>query len=165
MPDPVSIIRLAPRHLLTLQRQPSQRVQMGVIANFTADEAATVADQPEAWVAIEGDGRIAACFGIVEQFAGRQGVAWAIFAEGLHAAHLKITRFARAQLAGCGLRRIEAVAIAPRDAATLAEMVAAPTPEMRWARRIGMRPVHVLHEYGAASETLVLFERLASWTR
>lgn len=131
---------------MEIVRQPSQAEQLGELRHMTIEEAESLADGGEAWTARR-DGRIVACFGLKETFAGRQAVAWAIFASGIGAAHVAITRFARARIAASGLRRIEA--IVRTDA------------EITWAGLVGLSPAHVLEKFGAASERHVLFERIA----
>lgn len=89
-----------------------------------------------------------ACLGLRETFPGRQAVAWAILAEGIGAAHLAISRFARRRIAESPLRRIEAIVRAEVHA------------ECVWARLVGLQAAHVLRCFGAQSETHVLFERI-----
>lgn len=134
---------------VVIDRQPSQRVQLGLTREISEEEAEGLACGGEAWTAWTNDGtrwRIAACFGLRETFPGRQAVAWAILAEGIGAAHLAITRFARARIAASPLRRIEAVT--RTDA------------EHAWAKLVGLTPAHVLRAFGAASEDHLLLERI-----
>lgn len=133
---------------LEIQRQASQRLQLGIERTMSLEEAAELARGPgEAWTVRHRD-RVVACIGLRETFPGRQAVAWAILAEGLGAAHLAVTRFARARIAASPLRRIEAI-------------VRAETPaECTWARLVGLQAAHVLRCFGALSETHVLFERI-----
>ena len=134
---------------LQIQRQASQLVQLGLERHITLEEADDLATGGEAWTlreSADADARIVACVGLRELFPGRQAVAWAILAEGLGAAHLAVTRFARRRIAASPLRRIEA--IVRTDA------------ECAWAKLVGLTPAHVLRCYGGASETHVLFERI-----
>lgn len=164
---------------LLIQRQASQRVQLGLDRDMTEDEAEALAAGPgEAWTIFVSDGeeggRIAACVGLRETFPGTQAVAWAILAEGLGSAHLAVTRHARARIAASPLARIEAICRAGVDAeAVLAQfgdldpgqlleaVLAVPSPETRWAEAVGLRAAAVLRRFGAAGETHVLFERIA----
>lgn len=147
--------RLSGSDLLTIQRQETQRLTLGLDATPTLEEADALADEPEAWtlrrVHRDGSARIVACIGIVETFPGVQGVAWAVLAAGIGADHLALTRFARAMLARSmsagGLQRIEAIAKPGREA--------------EWAKLCGLAPVHLLRKFGAASETYFLCERLS----
>lgn len=144
----VTIDVMDPRDPLRIQRQASQRVQLGLERTVTEDEAADLAAGPgEAWSAWH-DGRLAACLGLRETFPGRQAVAWAILAENVGRAHLSITRFARRRIAESPLRRIEAIVRADVPA------------EGAWAQLVGLAPNAVLRCFGAASETHVLFERI-----
>ncbi|TCP35915.1 hypothetical protein [Sphingomonas sp. BK235] len=121
----VAIAPLGPEDALRIQRQRSQRIQLGLARDLSAAEAADLAASPgEAWAARGRDGRLVACLGLRETFPGRQAVAWAILAEGIGAAHLAVTRFARARIAASPLARIEAL---------VRERVAA---ERRWARLV-----------------------------
>jgi hypothetical protein len=43
----------------------------------------------------------------------------------------------------------------------VAACMAEPSPECRWACLLGFAPAHVLRNFGAASETYMLFERFA----
>lgn len=159
--------------LMAFPRQQSQRVQLGLEVQVTAEEAEMLCAQAEAW-AIYWGGRHVACIGIAETFPGSQGVAWAALADGIGGAHLALTRFARMRIANSPLKRIEAVARAADaeaildafpglDGAQLLEAVMAmPTPECSWARLVGLRPAHVLRCFGAAAETHLLFERISA---
>lgn len=133
---------------LVIQRQASQRVQLGIERDVTIDEARDLVEGPgEAWT-VRHRGRIVACLGLRETFPGRQAVAWAILAEGVGAAHLAVTRFARRRIAASGLARIEAIVRADVPA------------ECAWAQLVGLRPAHVLRAFGARSETHLLCERI-----
>lgn len=158
-----------------IERQPSQRMALGIEAGVevTTEIAADLIAGGEAW-SVERGGRVVACLGLRETFPGVQGVAWAILAEGIGAAHLVTTRHARARIAASPLRRIEAVCRAGVDAEAiltafpdldptqlLEAVLSVPSPETRWAAAAGLIPVHVLRKFGAASETHVLFERIA----
>lgn len=144
----VSITAMDPCDPLRIQRQVSQRVQLGLERTITEEEAADLATGPgEAWSAWQ-QGRLVACIGLRETFPGRQAVAWAILAEQVGRAHLSITRFARQRIADSALRRIEAIVRADVPA------------ECAWARLVGLSPSAVLRCFGAASETHVLFERI-----
>lgn len=136
---------MAPADALAIQRQPSQRVQLGIERDMTPEEAESLADGGEAWTGWHND-RIVACIGLRETFPGRQAVAWAILSEGLGGAHLAVTRFARARIEASPLRRIEAIT------RTEAEHI--------WATMVGLRAAHVLRAFGAASEDHILFERI-----
>ena len=173
MREAVTFDRLTGADLLAIDRQPSQRMAMGVTGAFTPEEAAVLASQPESW-AVRRDGALIACLGIMETFPGAQGVAWAILASGIGASHLAISRFAKARIAGAGLARVEAVTRGPDADAIVAAMpgidpgmllaaiMATPTPECRWAALLGLAPAHVLRKFGGAGETHVLFERIAA---
>lgn len=169
----VSASRLEPADLMAIVPQQSQRFTIGVDTRETgAAEAELLAAQREAW-AIRSEGALIACFGINEPFPGRQGVAWAVLAEGIGNAHLAMTRFARSRIEQCGLRRIEAIVrsadaeaildhFPALDGAQLLDAVLAlATPECVWARLVGLKPAHVLRKYGGFGETHVLFERLS----
>jgi hypothetical protein len=130
---------------LAIARQPSQRVQLGLVREITLEEAEDLANGGEAWTAEDADG-IAACIGLRETFPGRQAVAWAILRAGLGRSHLAVSRFARARIAASPLARIEA--IVKTDA------------EIAWAKLVGLTPAHVLRAFGQASETHLLCERI-----
>lgn len=148
----VSIEPMIAAEALAIQRQASQRVQLGIEREMSFEEACGLADGPgEAWTVRVPDGdswRIVACLGLRETFPGAQAVAWAILAEGLGHAHLAITRFARRRIAESPLPRIEAIVRAD---------VAA---EVAWASLVGLKPAHVLRCFGAKSETHILCERI-----
>lgn len=167
----VAFTRLTAEDVLAIQAQPRQRTVFGMDVETTYDDALAMAQAPIAWAA-RVDGRLIACFGIVDHFTGLQGLGWTILAEGIGQAHLPLTRFIRAAIDGCGLARLELIARGPDIEPILAsrpdldsgQIVAIassrPTPEMRWALMLGMQPAHLLRCYGAASETYMLFERL-----
>lgn len=170
MPD-LSFSRLTAADLLAIERQPSQRVLLGMTAEVSPDEARSIAEQPVAWAARQA-GRLIAAFGIVETFAGKQGYGWAILAPGIGRAHHALTRRIQATIARCGLERLEVLTPAPDiepwilaggsedPADCLRAAWTAPTREMRWAVLLGLRPVHVLRRYGPTSETMMLFEKI-----
>lgn len=139
---------LDPADLFEIERQPSQLLLMGVAADPEMGEAEALADNPAAWTLRGHDGRIVACLGIHEAFPGSHGVAWALLAPGIGAAHHALTRFARQVVdhAAARLARIEAI-------------VDPGAPE-RWARLIGLPPVHLMRNMGAASEPKWLCERI-----
>lgn len=168
----VSVARLCPSDLLAITPQASQMLTVGIDTRETSlSEAEMLADQEEAW-AIRDDGVLVACFGISEQFAGRQGVAWAVLSSGIGKAHLAMTRFARSRIVGSSLPRIEAIVrggdaesildhFPGLDSAQLLDAVMTlATPECVWARLCGLKPAHVLRKYGGLSETHILFERV-----
>lgn len=169
--DELLFARLEPEHLLKIRRQPSQRTILGMDAAMGEDEAEGLAAQEIAFSAFAGN-RLLACLGIAEQFPGRQGVAWAIMAEGIGRHHVALTRFAQFLVANSGLARIECIAQANDiehviarvpDAdpwAIVQAVLADPTPEIRWAIMVGFAPAHVLRRYGGLSETCLLLERL-----
>ncbi|MBT0667028.1 hypothetical protein HT136_01430 [Novosphingobium profundi] len=171
MSEPITLSRMSPDDLLRLKRQPSQRLFLGADGTITPAEAEALAAMPQAWAVRRGSEPIA-CFGVSELFAGQHGVAWAMLAQGLGRAHLRLTRFVREKLAACPLRRIETfvrcvdveglLARSPGlDSGHLVSLaMLAPTAECRWAVRLGFTPAHVLRRYGAGDETYMLMERI-----
>lgn len=144
----VSFRRFQAEDALALRLQPSQHRELGFYRPLrTIDEARDLETGGDAWSAIDIDGRVLACAGFVETFPGRQGVAWALLAEGLGAAHLAITRYARLRIAESPLVRIEAIVKANDEGCS-------------WARLVGMSPAAVLRKFGGDSEDCVLFERV-----
>lgn len=167
MPD-LRFSTLQPRDLALIERQPSQVLSLGLAYDYDEEEAAVLAGQAIAWTARE-SGRILACMGVVETFAGRQGWGWAVLAPGIGLGHIRLTRFIQDHIAGCGLPRLEVLARAADIEPMLAADPAADpralalrhaTPEVRWAQLLGLTAAHVLRQYGAAGETYVLFERI-----
>jgi hypothetical protein len=170
--SPVRFERLRPEDFAAIERQPSQERLLGAdIDAVTVEEAEALASQPVAWTAFH-QGRIAALFGIAEQFPGKHGVAWSILARGIGTAHLAVTRRARVALEGCGLNRVELIARAAQTPFLLRNPHVTDcrsdlpwavdrsriSPECRWAAALGFTPAHVLHGYGAKCETHVLYE-------
>ncbi|MDX3883607.1 MAG: hypothetical protein QHC65_04235 [Sphingomonas sp.] len=142
------IRRMQAADMIAIERQPSQRVQLGIERTPTLDEAEDLAGEREAWTAEADDGRLLACFGIRETFPDRQGVAWAVLATGIGGAHVGITRAARRMIERSRLARIEALARLSIEA------------ECRWPTLVGLQPLAILRKFGAASEDHVLFERI-----
>lgn len=172
MSEALTITRLRPADLLRLERQPSQQMLLGVDGTMTAEEAELLASMPEAWTLSRGDVPIA-CFGISELFPGKHGLAWSLLGAGLGTrAHLMLTRFAIERLEATPLIRVETYArcvdvehllarTPDLDSGHLVHLAMLfPSAECRWARRLGFRPAHVLRRYGAADETMMLFERI-----
>lgn len=96
---------------MTIERQPSQRVQLGLDRVMTIEMANDLAEGGEAWTAWRGTTPVA-CVGLRETFShptsgrGVQAVAWAILSLGLGSDHLAITRFTRRRIAASIYRRI-----------------------------------------------------------
>lgn len=159
--------------LLAIDRQPSQRVQLGTIASITPDQAEAIAASGECWAVMRGAVPIAA-YGLTETFPGMQAVAWALLGADIGRAHVAMTRHVRSRIIASPLRRIEAIvraadiepAIAANpvlagDAQALIDVaMARPTPECRWAVALGLRAAAVLRAFGGAAETHLLFERI-----
>lgn len=145
-----SFSRMTVADYVEIAAQPSQLVGIHHIAEPAGRAAAAedLIDRGAAWTARAGDGRILGCAGIYELFAGKHGLAWAVLAEGIGAAHLAISRFARARIAESGLNRIEAMANACDGAAC------------RWPMLLGMEAAAVLRKWGPDEETLLLFEKV-----
>ena len=138
--------RLDPMDLIGIHRQPSQAMLFGVSAEPDLDKAEALADNPAAWTLTDRSGRIVACLGIHESFPGKMGIAWALLAPNIGAAHHALTRFAQGVIADGG-RRLQRI-----------EALCAPGAATRWATLVGLTPVHEVRKYGAASETYVLCE-------
>lgn len=171
MPDAFTISRLTGMDLLDIETQESQLTWFGMPADITPEERTQLAMEPEAWCARHGE-RILACYGIAETFRGLQGSAWALLAKGLGPQHLPLTRDLRRMVTQCGLARVDMLArctdvepilakLPDFDRAMLVDAaMAEPTPECRLGLLVGMEPVHVLRQYGAARESYMLFERI-----
>lgn len=142
------------RDALRIRLQESQLVELGIdsSAGLTIEQARDL-EHGAAWTARivhKGCllGRVLCCAGFREQFPGKQGIAWAMLAAGLSPAELlAVTRFARDRIAASTLSRIEC-------------LTADRAPERQWAELVGMRFNTLLHGYGAASETVCLYERV-----
>jgi len=136
---------------LTIELQPSQIIEAGIdCSRMSESQARALEGQGDAWTAFDGDGRVLCCAGIAEVFKGRQGVAWAMLAADIGAAaHLAITRFAKDQIARSPLIRIETLVAAD-----------ARGRGAKWARACGLRLNAIVECWGAASETMMLFERI-----
>lgn len=137
---------------LDIAVQPSQWVQAGIDARYMSEEQARdLGQRGPAWTAIGADGRVLCCAGITDVFAGRQGVAWAMLAADLGVAqHLAITRFAKARIAESPLIRIESM-ISDDPTGRCA----------KWALVVGLELEATLACWGAASETVFLYRRIA----
>jgi len=169
MPE-VVFTQLVPEDVRAIECQPSQARPLGLDYVPGEAEIARMCGGVFA-LAARHNGRLLACFGVVEQFSGVHGTAWALLAQGLGTAHLAITRRARAELDACGLPRVEMIArcrnvepllqrniIAPGMIAELAACEA--TPEIRWGLALGFSAAHVLRCYGADGASVMLMERI-----
>lgn len=138
-------------HALAITLQPSQWIEAGVdCSRMDEAQARALESRGAAWTAFAPDGRVLCCAGLAEVFAGRQAVAWAMLAVDLGtAAHLAITRFARAQITSSRLARIETLVAADGRGRGA-----------KWARACGLRLNTIVERWGAASETMLLFERV-----
>lgn len=134
--------------------QASQHVTLGITkAVHSIEDGRELEQLGPAWTAIGDDGRILACYGFGYQWppsdkTGGHALAWALLAEGLGAAHLAVTRFARETLRTSPIARIEAI---------VRERVEA---EVRWAEMVGFTRVATLRAWGPEAETHILFERI-----
>jgi len=146
----VRFLPLAPGHVMAIQLQAAQVVEAGITTDdVTYEHARELAEQGSAWAALRGD-EVICCAGIRETFAGRQGLAWAMLTDGLGvAAHLAVTRFARARIAECPLVRVEClIADDPANRGG------------KWADAVGMPREATLRKWGAASETIHVHARI-----
>ncbi|WP_294277576.1 hypothetical protein [uncultured Sphingomonas sp.] len=144
----IAIAPMVATDALVIQRQASQRVQLGIERDMSVEEARDLAEGAgEAWT-VRQHGRIVACLGLRETFPGAQAVAWAILSDRIGTAHLAVTRHARRRIAASPLARIEAI---------VREAVPA---ELAWAMLVGLQPAHVLRRFGQNSETHILCERI-----
>jgi hypothetical protein len=166
-----------PSDILSIERHPDQAVQLGLSGPIGDDDARAMCgagesgDWGEAWSCWWGDSLVA-CLGLRVTMGGRHVIAWAIMAEGIGAAHLAVTRFARSRVTSGNYVRVEAVALAADVEATVIRMpdvdaqqlidivMLKPTREIRFAMLAGLKPAHVLRRYGAAGETHMLMERI-----
>lgn len=147
-PPCVSFRPFVAEDVLRLVIQDSQRIELGLDrGEYSREQAEDLARGGPAWSAIGRDGRVLGVAGFRETFPGVQAVAWAILASGIGAAHLAITREAARRVAAARYRRIEMLVERRRK-------------PMLWALRLGFLPGHVLRNFGSASETVILFERL-----
>lgn len=167
----VRFSQLTPADVLEMECQPSQARPLGLDYRPGEEEIARMCGGVFALAARQG-GRLLACFGVVEQFAGVHGTAWAMLASGLGGAHLAITRRARGELDRCPLARVEMLAqcenvegllarhpgLDPGQVVALATAEA--TPEIRWGQALGFAPAHVLRCYGADGTSVMLMERI-----
>lgn len=139
------------RDALNIQLQHSQWVEAGIEARgMTIEQARDL--EGSAWTAWRmGPGlnmRILCCAGFRELFPGRHAIAWALLAAGIGPrALLTVTRFARARIAESPLVRIECLT---RDGRA----------ERRWAEAVGLAFRAALPGWGAASETICVFDRV-----
>tara|TARA_R110000868_G_scaffold32613_3_gene118699 strand:- start:1838 stop:2347 length:510 start_codon:yes stop_codon:yes gene_type:complete len=167
----LDIVSATAAHLLSIERDPSQAVQLGIAAEMTPEAAEELCGDPasEAWACFAA-GRLVACCGLRAVLDGGHAVAWATLARGIGGAHLAVTRFVRSRVLQSSFARIEAVALAndaepivahfgDLDAQQLIEAVMVrPTRECRFAVLGGLKPAHVLRHYGGA--THMLMERI-----
>lgn len=140
--------------VVELALQPSQHVTLGIhrpVHNI--EDGREIGALGPAWTAIAEDGRVLTCYGFGYQFppsdkTGGHALAWAMLASGIGAAHVAITRFARATIADSPIDRIEAIVRADVEA------------EWRWAEMVGFQRVAVLRSWGPEGETHLLYERV-----
>lgn len=142
----VTFLPMEPRDLLDLVAQPSQAYGFAR-TKPTLEEAEQLARTGCAWTVFAG-ARLLACAGIIETFAARQGVAWAVLASYKGAAMVAMTRYAARQIAESPLRRIEAIVRA--DDPSCAKLAA----------MIGLSFRAVLPAWGAESQDHLLFDRV-----
>jgi hypothetical protein len=145
--------------VVQLALQPSQHVTLGMHkAVHSIEDGRELEAIGPAWTAIgaangAGRGRILACYGFGYQWppserTGGHALAWAMLGEGLGAAHVAITRFARETIAASPIDRIEAIVRKAVEA------------ECRWAELVGFRFVAELTSWGPERETHLLYERV-----
>lgn len=153
--SPVAFRSFLAGDVVQLALQPSQHVTLGITRPVhSIDDGRELEACGPAWTAYApSNGRILCCAGFKELWpagerSGGHGVAWAMLAGGLGAAHLAITRFARERIAESPLTRIEAIVRAGVEA------------ECSWARLVGLELAAVLRAWGPDAETHLLFERI-----
>lgn len=144
---PLQFRPMRPEDAPALSMQENQFFEMGIEhKKFTIEEGEDLAAHGEAWTAHRGD-RILTIGGFREVYPGR-AVAWAALSDELYSDGGRISRFSRERIEAAPYRRIEAIVDAENEMAC------------RWARVIGLTPVHVLRAYGLNGEPAVLFERV-----
>ncbi len=145
----VRFMHFEPEHLIALELQPSQRVEVGLLhEGYSIEEARDIAARGPAWSAIAGDGRVLTCGGFAETFPGVQAVAWALLAGDLGGHAGAISRYARARVVEQRYRRLETITAARPEC-------------IRWAQFLGFeKDPYPLRNFGAASELCFLFERI-----
>ncbi len=135
--------------------QPSQQLCMGVTRRVLSLEDAMelVAGGP-AWSGIDDSGRVLGLAGFKELFPANppktmgHAVAWAVLAADLGPAHVKISGFAREQIAAAPYSRLEAIV-----------RMGVPA-EFRWARLLGFGNPRVLRRWGPDGDPHMLLERV-----
>ncbi len=133
--------------VLRLAVQPSQVMGIfGPVADL--DHGRALVSAGAAWSAVDADGRPLVCAGIGESIPGHVGVAWALLATSIGAAHLAITRFARRQILGSPLKRIEAIVRCDQHGGRA------------WAEACGLELNTVLFGHGRDGSPHYLFERV-----
>jgi hypothetical protein len=168
--DHLCFRQLAAADLLAIEPQDSQRQQYGLdVGDMDPEHAAALAGEANSWAVLRGD-TVLACIGISQTFPGVQGVAWALLSRHMGRDVVPVTDFtARVMIAGSPLQRIEAI-VRSRDIPAhfaadnprllFLHAMAAPTPQVRWAIKVGLHPVHVMRKFGAAGEAHMLMERI-----
>ena len=173
-----SAVPARPEDLLSIERHPDQAMQLGLAGPMSYEDACHLCGDGvdgawgEAW-SCSWRGRLVAAFGLRITLGGSHAIGWAVVGNGIGAAHLAFTRFARSVVEGGRYGRIEAITLAadvelmiaqrgPFDAQQLIDIVMMrPTREIRFAQLLGLRASHVLRRYGASGETHMLMERIA----
>jgi hypothetical protein len=139
--------------VVQLDLQPSQHVALGVWkAVHDLEDGRELEGAGPAWTAI-GGGRVLCCYGFAYEHppsekSGGHALAWALLTAGLGAAHLAITRFARATIAASPISRIEAIVRKDYPA------------ERQWAELVGFTLAATLRAWGPDGETHLLYERV-----
>lgn len=172
--DRLTAVPLGAEHFFAIDPQESQRTQYGLDPlDMDWSVAEAIAANPGCYAVLRGE-EVLACLGVNPTFPGAAGVTFAFLAKGIGRDHHVLTRFARDVVIGqCTLPRLEAIVRCAdieevtdtewpwNDAAVrLAIALGEPTPQVRWAMAVGLRPVAVLRNFGAASETHMLLERI-----
>lgn len=142
--------------LLALDLQPSQRMEAGLPAIATVEDARDREARGPAWTARDAAGRVICCAGFYtmacDKVTGepRHAVAWAALSANIGLrAHLAITRFARARVERSALARIDAY------------MVADPSGRCaKWAYACGLFFQTTLANWGADGSLVLLFARV-----
>ena len=141
------VMRLAytPAHLRALVLQPSQVW----FSDMCRDDgyAQMLADAGEAYTLLH-DGRIIACMGVVELWAGR-GMAWALLAGDIGRAMISVHRIVRRFLwEECALRRVEAYVDAGFSAGH------------RWVEQLGFEREGMMRAFAQHGGDMVMWARV-----
>lgn len=138
--------KFQPEHFMQMKEEPSVAP---LVPHITAMHLDSLVGTAYSYAILnKGSGRVLACAGVAEYWAGR-GEAWALLSAGMQSDFIVVTKMVKRFLAVCPLRRIEAAVVVDHAAGH------------RWTQLLGFQlEAPLLRGYTPQGEDVSLYARV-----